>query len=145
MAYVTQAQLTKRFASVKWWTDDDASGAVDADIVTEAIALAAAEIDAAASQHFTTPLALGNATTAAIIKDRAGTVAGYKLATRRHELSPDDPLALEFERVREWLKELAAGNVRLAGEAVISADKPGGGIVLAGGDAVVTRETMDGL
>ena len=86
MPYVTQAQLQDRFGAgdLKQWTDDDASGAVDASVVGSIIADVGAMIDAAASQHYTAPLSLGNATTAAVVRDMAGSLAGYRLATRRH-------------------------------------------------------------
>ena len=145
MAYVTQTELEKRYAKLRWWTDDAAAGSIDASIVTEAIGLAEAEINAAAGQQYTVPLALGDATTAAVIRDKAGTIAGYKLATRRHEMDTADALRLDFEDVQRWLRELAAGKVYLAGETAHSLPKPAGGIVVAGSDAVVTRDTMDGL
>ena len=145
MAYLTQTELEQRFASLQWWTDDAAAGSIDAAIVAEMIGLAEAEIDSAAGQQYQTPLTLGNATTAAIIKERAGTLAGYKLATRRREVDAADALRLDYEDVQEWLDELKAGKVHLADESAIEAPKPGGGIVLAGGEAIVTRDTMDGL
>lgn len=145
MAYVTQSDLEKRFALLRWWTDDAAAGAISATIVVEAIALAAAEIDAAASQQYSTPLAATHATTAALLRDKAGTIAGYKLATRRRELDSAEALRTDYEDALKWLKELAAGRVHLPGETAVLAAKPAGGIIVAGGTKVVDRETMDGL
>lgn len=145
MAYITQTQLAQRYASVQWWTDDAAAGAIDGDIVTEMIALASAEIDAAAGQHYTVPLALGNSTTAAIIRDRCGALAGYKLATRRREVDAADALRLDYEDAQKWLRELAAGKVVLAGETANSVDQPAGGVVFGGGSKLIDRDSMDGL
>lgn len=147
MAYLTQADLSTRFASLQWWTDDDAAGAIDADIVTEMIALATAEIDAAAGQHYETPLTLDSTTsTPAIIRDKAGTIAGYKLATRRREVDPADALRLDYEDVQKWLEKLAAGKVYLAGETAISSSPPSGQpVFVSTAAAAVTRESMQGL
>lgn len=145
MAYITQADLEKRFANLQWWTDDAAAGSIDASIVTEAIGLAEAEINAAAGQQYTVPLSLGDATTAAVIRDKAGTIAGYKLATRRREMDSAEALRLDFEDVAKWLRDLAAGKVLLAGETTHSQPRPAGGIVVGGSESLVDRDSMDGL
>ena len=147
MPYVTQAQLQDRFGAgdLKQWTDDDASGAVDASVVGSIIADVGAMIDAAASQHYTAPLSLGNATTAAVVRDMAGSLAGYRLATRRHADNVPENLRLLYDDALKWLQRLEQGKVSLAGETEISAPKPSGGIVVAGGSVVVDRDSMDGL
>ena len=143
MPYVTQSELEQRDARLKAWTDDDAVGAIDAAIVSEAIDNASAEIDAAASQQYQTPLGLGNATTARIVKDRTGAIAIYKIASRVGGV--DDNLRMQYEDALRWLERLRDGKVALAGESKIEADKPGGGIVLGGSAVVVDRSTLDGL
>lgn len=143
MAYVTQTELEQRDARLKAWTDDDASGAVDAAIVTEAIDNASAEIDAAAGQQYQTPLGLSDATTARIVKDRTGAIAVYKIASRVGGV--DENVRLQYEDALAWLNRLRDGRVALAGETLIAADKPGGGIVLGGSKVIVDRDSMDGL
>lgn len=146
MAYITQTQLEARYGAgdLKAWTDDDASGSIDATVVAQAIADADAQIDAAAAQHYTTPLSLGNATTTAVVRMHAGSIAGYLLASRRPANVPEN-LRAQYDDALAWLKDLAAGKVHLPGENAVAANKPTGGIVVAGGTAVITRATMDGL
>ena len=84
MAYVTQAQLEDRFASLQWWTDDLAAGAIEATIVATNIAAAEGQINGAAGQHYDLPLGLADANTAAIA---AASPAASKWAARRSKLS----------------------------------------------------------
>jgi phage gp36-like protein len=93
--YVTQTELEQRAAGLKAWTDDDAVGAIDADIVAEAIDNASAEIDAATGQHYATPLGLSDPATARIVKDRTGAIAVYKLASRVGAV--DENIRLQYE------------------------------------------------
>ena len=144
--YITVAQLADRYGEgqLKAWTDDDASGSVDTSIVTSVINDVSAEIDAAASQFYTTPLNLTSATTAAVVRNNAGSLAGYRLAVRRPGNVSEDLRTL-YEDALKWLERLGAGKVNLAGESQIEAAKPSGGIIVAGGTAIVDRDSMDGL
>jgi len=146
MAYVTQAQLEDRFGagSLKDWTDDAAAGAIDTDVVASVIAETDGLINEAASQHYTTPLTLGNTGVAAAVRLHAGSIAGYLLASRRPDDVPEN-LRTMYEDARRWLDLLRAGQVYLAGEVAVSADKPAGGIVVRGGTRIVSRDSMDGL
>lgn len=145
MAYITQAQLEKRFASLRWWTDDAAAGSIDADVVTEHIAIATGKIDQAAMQQYSVPLGLSNASTAQAVREAAGAIAGYYLCGRVEGREVPANLRKMYEDALEWLKLLANGKVFLAGETAAEVSRPSGGLVVAGDDAVVTRETMDGL
>jgi phage gp36-like protein len=144
--YVTQAELEERFGSgdIKSWTDDDASGAIDAAVVTRIITDVSALIDAAAAQHYATPLTLGNATTAAVVKDVAGSLAGYRLAARRAGVVPE-ALRKLYDDALAWLKDLRDGKVGLADETATAVTRPAGGIIVAGGSKLVDRDTMEGL
>jgi len=147
MAYVTQADLEKRWGAgdLKTWTDDRATGATDTGIVAEAIAGAGGQIDGAAGQNYTTPLSLGDPGTAALVRTVAGSIAGYLLAARRPRAVPDN-IRQQYDDAQAWLKELAAGRVSLRGETQVAAPRPTGAVLVAGtAAAAVTRETMDGL
>jgi phage gp36-like protein len=143
MSYITQTQLEARFASLKWWTDDAAAGAIDAAIVAAQITAAEGAINGAAGQHYALPLSLSTPETAATVALHAGTIAGYLLASRKSAV--DDNLRAMYEDTLKWLKELAAGRVSLAGESATSVPTPGGGIIIAGGTTLVDRTSMDGL
>ena len=146
MAYLTPAELETRFGAgdLLAWTDDDASGALDAAVVAAALAAADAIIDAAASQRYVTPLTLGSDTTARVVRDVAGALAGYRLAARRPRDVPAT-LRLDYTDALKWLERLRDGKVTLAGEAVVSAAPPSGGIVVGGGSTLVDRDSLDGF
>lgn len=145
MAYITQSQLEKRFASMQWWTDDAAAGSIDADIVSEIIAIAGGEIDFWAAQQYAVPLTLSDASTAVIIRTIAGDIAGYQLVSRVQAGSIPQTMQDLYDNAIEKLKLIAAGKVHLPGESQVEADKPGAGIVVLGDDPILTRESMDGL
>ena len=146
MSYITQTILEARYGSgdLKAWTDDDASGSIDATVVAQAIAGAEAQINGAAGQQYTTPLGLTDSGTAALVQLHAGSIAGYLLASRRPRTVPDN-IRTQYEDALAWLKELAAGKVTLVGESAAAVSRPGGGIVTGGSTATITRDTMDGL
>jgi len=144
MSYVTQSDLTARFSRLQLWTDDAAAGAVNATVVAECIALADGEINGALAQQYTLPLRLADANTAALLRDVAGALAGYKLASRIWETIPEN-LRKQYEDAQSWLALVRQGKVALGGESPAAIAKPAGGIVVAGGSAVIDRLTMDGL
>ncbi len=145
MSYITQAQLEQRFGGgdLRSWTDDDASGVIDAGVVAEAIAVADGAIDQAAAQHYATPLRLSHVGTGAMVRLIAGSIAGYLLASRKGQVNQN--LRQMYEDAQQWLADLAAGKRTLAGESTAAVPRPSGGIVIAGSAAVVDRQTMDGL
>ncbi len=145
MSYITQEQLEARFAGLRWWTDDAAAGAIDGDIVAEAIALAGGKIDQAAMQQYSVPLTLTNSSTAAAVREAAGAIAGYYLCSRVQDREVPANMAAMYKDAIDWLEKLANGKVYLAGESTAEVARPAGGIVIAGGEAVVTRESMGGL
>lgn len=145
MSYITQTQLESRFGAgdLKAWTDDDASGSIDATVVAQAIADTDGMIDAACAQHYNTPLTLSDAGTAAVVRLHAGSIAGYLLASRHPENLPDNVRAM-YDDALKWLDAIKGG-AALKGETVIAVAKPTGGTIIAGDSAVITRTTMDGF
>lgn len=147
MSYITQAELEKRFGAgdLRAWTDDDASGSIDAAVVAEAIAGAEGELNGALTQHYTTPLSLTNAGTAALVRLHTGSIVGYRLAARRPANVPED-LRRQYEDAVKWLRDVVGGKWVLSGESAVAVARPSGGIVVGGTDtAAVTRTTMDGF
>jgi len=146
MSYTTQAVLEQRYGAgdLKSWTDDDESGSIDAAVVAQALAAADGQIDSNAAQHYVTPLTLGDSGTAAVVRLHAGSIAGYLLASRR-PANVAENMRTQYEDATKWLQMLADGRVRLAGESAVSSGQPTGGIVIAGGPAVIDRTTTDGF
>lgn len=145
MAYVTQADLEKRYASMRWWTDDAAAGSVNAAIVTECITLAEGKVNQAAMQHYAVPLTLGNSAVAAAVKEVTGAIAGYYLASRVAPDNVPDNLREQYDDALAWLKELKEGKLHLEGETLAAVNRPSGLPVVLGEEIRVTRETMKGL
>lgn len=141
--YITQTQVERRAAGVRWWTDDSAAGTTSATIVTEAIQAAEGEIDAAAMQQYAVPLALSDASTERVIRNVAGSIAVYKLASRVPPV-PDD-IERAYTAAMTWLKDLAAGKFGLPGETAVDPGRPTGAPVIAGDPIILTRDEMDGL
>lgn len=144
MAYITESELSNRFATFDFWTDDNADQSADTSVVNEMIDLAEAKIDDAASQHYVVPLTLGNAVTADIVKLHCGTFASYLLAARKSDTAALDALREEWEQANEWLKMLREGDVDLQGETQRERDAPGRAIVSVGDARVMTRSNMKG-
>lgn len=145
MAYSTQADLVNRFARMKLWTDDDASGAVDAAVVGEAIEDADAEINMAVRQKYTFPLALSDATTVAKLKSTSTAIAGYFLALRNDEYNVPESMKTLFDEALAWLKQVASGAVILPGETATDDAPPSGGLVFSGEDVIVTRANFGAM
>jgi phage gp36-like protein len=145
MSYISAAELAKRFAGgdLKAWTDDLAAGAVDTTVIAEVLAQVDGMINGAAGQFYTTPLRLSDAGTADVVKLHAGSLAGYLLASRRQG-DVSNTLQTLYEDAKKWL-ELVRKGMTLAGETPAAVTRPTGGIVIAGGASVITRETMEGL
>lgn len=145
MAYVTQAQLEAAVGAgdLKAWTDDDASGAIDASVVSAALELASGLVDAAVVQHYRAPLTLSDATTAQVVRAHVLALAAYRLAARRGDAAAQAWRKL-YDEAQAWLKALREGKQLLAGETSVASALPTGGVIVAGGSAKITRETMDG-
>ncbi|MBW7907195.1 MAG: DUF1320 domain-containing protein [Phycisphaerae bacterium] len=133
MLYVTQEQLEARYAGLAWWTDRSASGAIDADVVAEAIRLACGEIDSHAARQYAVPLKLAHPATARLVSMYAGSIAGYRLAQGARADNIPETLRNDYEDALAWLRDLAAGKLTLDGEDA-GAAPPSGGIVLHGGE-----------
>ena len=144
MAYVTQADLQKRFPALKLWTDDDASGSVDSDVVTEAIALGDAWINRAASQHYEVPLTLPNTETAAIIKQIAGTLAGHHAAERVNDTLALESMSRTYDDTIAFLERLKDGKEALEDETLRSRGAPSGKLVYKGDAQTMTPDNMKG-
>ena len=145
MSYISSTELAKRFAGgdLKAWTDDLATGAVDATVIAEVLAQVDGLINGAAGQFYTTPLKLTDSGTGQVVKLHAGSLAGYLLASRRQG-DVSKVLQTLYEDANKWL-ELVRKGMTLAGETPVAVTRPSGGIVIAGGASVITRETMEGL
>ena len=145
MAYCTQTDVTNRFSQAKWWSDQAQAGAIDAAIVAANIGFAAGEINRYVGQQYDVPLTLSDAGTASMISDAATLLTGWKLASRVNDRDALAAMDAAYKDLMSWLREIAAGKVKLKGETITSAESPTGGVVVAGDEVVVTRESMSGL
>lgn len=140
MAYVTSADLALRYPWELFYLDDNRDGTADATAVAEVIALAEAELNDAAAQHYTVPLDVTDTEAAAILKYYSGSLAAYHLSLRRETVS--DAVRAGYEKAQEWLQRLREGKVVIPGNTPATRTPPTGGIVVVGETAQITRTNM---
>lgn len=125
--------------------DDDKDGEPDGDLLSAAIAEAGAEIDSYAGKQYTLPFAAAPA----VLKKFAVDVAIYNLFSRRgFNLSPesgDYNIYLRYKAAVDFLKRLAAGDVKLdAGGEDSPAGAPAGADIRAE-PRLFTRQKLRGF
>ena len=105
MAYCEQADLLDRIHEDELiqLTDDDDAGAVDADVVAEAIADADAEIDGYCGKRYTVPFT----TVPALVKKYSRDIAIYNLYQRR--LGAPEQRRRDYDNAIAFLKNVAKG------------------------------------
>jgi len=126
MPYTDQAALIERFglAELLAIADRDGDDAVDAGVVSQAIADADAEIDAYLGARFTVPLA---DPVPPLVGRLAADLARYRL----QDDNPLDEVAARYRRAVDTLRELANGSAQLplagagSGELAIATAAPG--------------------
>jgi phage gp36-like protein len=130
MPYVTQQNLVDRFgeAELIQLTDRENTGAIDAVVLTQAIADAGAEIDGYLAGRYQLPLA----STPSILVLYAGDVARYRL----YDDGATEEVRKRYEDVIKFLRLAAEGKVRLG------ADEPAptGGAQMESGGRVFGRD-----
>ena len=145
MAYCTQTNVENRFASTKWWADANQDGTIDASLVSAHIAFAQGDVDRYVGQQYAVPLSLGNAATAGAIADVTVLLTGWKLAQRVADADAMNAMEAEYQEKIAWLRLVAKGEVKLAGETPTTETSPSGRPVIAGDTVVFTRDSMDGI
>jgi phage gp36-like protein len=113
MAYCTQADILKRLTENELLAlaDDDNDGSVDADIVTEAIADADAEIDGYVGTRHAVPLA----TVPALVLRLSVTIAINNLYLRRTGSLPDS-VKTAYDRAVAMLRDISKGTLSLGAD-----------------------------
>ncbi|MFH1984125.1 MAG: DUF1320 domain-containing protein [Pseudomonadota bacterium] len=112
MAYCTQSDMLEQISQdeVIQLTDDAGSGAIDADVVTRAIADADGEIDAYCGKRYAVPFS----TVPAIIRKLSVDMAIYNLFARR-EGAPDDR-SKRYDSAIRLLRDVGKGAVSLGAD-----------------------------
>lgn len=147
MAYTTQASLEERVgeAELVRLTDDANTGTVNTDVLDRIVAEGEAELLGYLGQRYTLPLALGNAIDAAVVRAHCADVIVYRLYIHRDREATADLLSL-YKAAVEWAKAIAAGSIGLLAETpVTSSPATGGKIIVSSEEAVITRDSMQGL
>jgi phage gp36-like protein len=109
MAYSTQANMINRFSEQELidLTDEADKGVIDQAVLTAAIADADAEIDGYLSSVYVTPIA---GTVPIDVVRISCDIARYRLY---NDKAPEE-IRQRYEDARAWLRDVAAGKVRLA-------------------------------
>lgn len=145
MSIITQAMVEDRVGADELvrLTDDGQTGAVAADILSQAIADGEAEILSRLNQRYPT-LALTNATTRRMVCKACLDVIEYVLYGRRPPRLPDKVKA--YDDAIAWANKIAEGKQDLLDESEgEDGPKASGGIVVSAEDRVISRGTMKGL
>lgn len=141
MSYATQAQLVDRFGEqmLVRLTDrgEVATGAIDAAVVTRALADTDALIDGYLAVRYTLPLTA----TPALVVDLALAIAIWKL----HVYQPDAKIEADCKAALATLRDLSRGDVRLDVAGAEPATGDGGGAVVTDRDRPFTADNMTGF
>jgi phage gp36-like protein len=135
MSYCTQSDLEEQISENELiqLTDDAGAGAVDATVVSRAIADADAEIDAYAGARYDVPFA----STPAIIRKISVDIAVYNLFARRRG-APDDRKDRYKNSIR-FLEDLSRGLISIGASAPAASDDSGPEATTDKSDRVFTR------
>jgi phage gp36-like protein len=141
MAYSTQAQLEEHYGT-RFLVDltdraKVASGAIDASVVTQAIADADAQINSYLKARYVLPL-VGVPDPLGLLSRR---IAIYNL----HVFEPSAKIVRDYEQAIATLKDIAKGTVQLDAEGVAPATSGGGGAQVTDRDRDFTADSMKGF
>lgn len=118
-------------------TDDAKLGAVNQDVVAEAIADADAEIDSYCGNRYDVPLATATAMIAKISRD----IAMYNLYGRRPN-GPSETVKERYANAVRFLKDVSAGRVSLGANAPETSSGGGPASTTSREDRIFTRDTL---
>ncbi len=141
MPYTSQDKLIDRFGE-RMLTDltDRASpptGAMDADVIAQAMADADAIIDGYLASKYRLPLA----EVPQQIADLATTIAIYKL----HTYEPDKKITRDFDDAMRILRDIAAGTIRLPIAGIEPPGTSGSGVKTTDRDRPFTNDNLHGF
>ncbi|RIA44047.1 phage gp36-like protein [Hephaestia caeni] len=140
MAYATLDQLSERFGEqmLVQLTDraSPPAGAIDASVVTRALADTDAMIDGYLAGRYVLPLA----ETPDLLTDLALTIAIYKL----HTFAPDPKIEKDYELALKSLRDIAAGTIRLNVAGLEPAASGNSGVVTNDRERPLTEQTLKG-
>lgn len=140
-AYTTQSDLEERYGTqfLIQLTDraDTPTGAIDADVVTRAIAQTEGLIDGYLAGRYALPLA----TVPDPIPAIAAQIAIYVL----HVYEPNAKITRDYEMAIKDLDRISKGAIQLAAEGVAAETTGGGGAQLTDRERPFTETTMRGF
>lgn len=136
MTYATQQNMIDRFgdAEIKRIADRDGDGAIDAAVMTRALADADAEIDSYIGTVFALPLS----SVPARVVDLAEVVALYKL----YASNPPEDVRARYKDAVAFLERVAKGQATLPGLDGL-APPTAGGVKVSAPDPIFTRDTLE--
>jgi len=141
MAYCTESELFKAVPedNIIQLTDDENTGNINSDRVTEAILKADAIIDSYLRAQYTVPLT----TVPELINNISVDLAVYFLYKRRRETEIDDGIRLRYTDAIALLKDINSGKLKLD---ITDAFATSGGIYYgnkASTDKIYTEDELD--
>lgn len=130
MPYTTQQNLVDRFGEAEMiqLTDRENTGSIDADVLTQAIADADAEIDGYLAGRYQLPIAV----VPGILTIYAGDIARYRL----YDDGATDEIRRRYEDAMKFLRLVSEGKVRLGADE----PAPAGGAQMESGGRIFGRD-----
>jgi phage gp36-like protein len=142
MAYCTQADIEKQLpeAVITALADDTLTGSADADVVAEAIAAAAAEIDAWAGGRYQVPFS----PVPDVIRKVSVDIAIYNLFSRR-DSDPPEVRKDRYKAAVKLLESIARGIVTIGAAEAEAPPAVSHAPLATGAGRIFSREKMEGF
>ena len=142
MPYCAQTDLEEQLSPEELieLTDDAGAGAVDASIVSRAIADADAEIDSYCGSRYSLPFS----PVPVMVRKLSVDVAIYNLYTRRAILKMPEERQKRYDNAIRFLRDISKGLISLGADAPAQANTSDMASI-AGNDRIFTRDKMEGF
>lgn len=114
MAYATLEQLASLFGAeeIRALSDRAGTGALDEEVVRDALERASSEVDSYLADRYATPLT-GEAPVPAVVVSVTGDIARYRLTGG--DVRESDPIRQRYVQALHWLRDVADGRASVPG------------------------------
>lgn len=129
MAYATLDQLVSLFGAeeIRALSDRQGTGALDEQVVREALERASSEVDSYLADRYSTPLS-AEAPIPAVVASITGDIARYRMTGG--DIRDSDPIRDRYVRALNWLRDVSDGKASVPG--LLPAESVGGVLLSPG-------------
>lgn len=131
MAYATLEQLASLFGAeeIRALSDRAGTGALDEEVVRDALERASSEVDSYLADRYATPLD-GDGPVPAVVVSVTGDIARYRLTGG--DVRESDPIRQRYVQALGWLRDVADGRASVPGLPP-AGETPGGAVLVEPG------------